>query len=213
MTRAFLALALTTLPCAPLLAQDSHDHAAHGHEHGAGKLAVQLDGHALHLRLTMSGGDLFGSHEDEHDEHADHDEHDDHDDHGEHADHEDHGEHADHDDHDDHDEADRPGLAEATALFARHEDFLQIDEAAGCELASLFSEYFLVFEEGEHEGHRDFQVTYEFDCESPEALAGITATAFRRDTGLERIDAVLVSPEVNWSGELTPDSPVLALTN
>lgn len=204
MTRAALALVLSSLPCALLATEDTHDHAAHGHEHGVGRLAVQLNDHALHMRLTLSGGDLFGGHdEDDHDADHDHD-----DDHGDHE----HDE-AGHDDehgHDDHDD-DHAGLAEATILFADHDDFLQLPEAAGCGLASLLSEYFIVFEEGEHEGHRDYQVTYEFDCATPEALDGITATAFDRDTGLTRIETVVVSPGINWSGDLTPASPRLSL--
>ena len=111
------------------------------------------------------------------------------------------------------------GKDEAASLEGAREmlrdtaSFVSVPEAAGCEMAATDVAETVIEEEGEHEGHRDYTAYHVLDCASPDALDGITVTAFETVDGLEEIHAAArVDGREMAERDLTPGEATLDLT-
>ena len=158
---------------------------AGAHVHGLNQVQMVLDGNTLQIVYQMVAEQLDGQHAQSTHGHTDHG----HKDHG----HKDHG----HKDHGHKDHGDNKGdrLAAVAALENYHALF-HLPDAAECEQSGFESALKDVSENthqhshdhGDHAGHQDAILQYQFECANPKALSTIEFEAFESFADVEAID-------------------------
>lgn len=112
---------------------------------------------------------------------------------------------------------DKTAVADAAAALARGETLFSFDTEAGCHQATSEVESPMLAalaesgqdHEHEHEhgeAHSEFEVTWEFVCESPSALGGFRVNLFDTFPGFDAIEANLVTPNAQDRQELVAGS-------
>lgn len=159
-----------------------HDHDAEkrhaeSHEHGAAELAIALDGNQLIAEFTSPGMNIVGF---------------------------------------EHEAKDADEIAAVKAAVEKLGMGTELIElkGAGCSLsdADVEAEGLLAethedeHHDDEHEGedaHAEFEVTYTFNCATPDQLSGVSVSFFEQWPGIEEIEAVFLSNDHQISAELT----------
>lgn len=145
------------------------------HIHGIGTLQLVLESNHLHVELSLSATDVVGF------EHAPRT------------------------------TEQRDAVTKAVALLKDSSHVIEPPATAGCattpgrvESALLEDQQDYDHDHADGETHADFNVTYRFDCQSPEALSSLKVTLFQRLPRLEKLDVQSVTPGGQRSQQLTP---------
>lgn len=154
---------------------DEEKRHAEAHEHGAAKLAMALDGGELFVEFTSPGVNIVGF---EHEAKS----------------------------------ADEKAAVEAAIEKLGSGDDLFSFAGGGCALGSadVLAEGLLAEDhhddDHDHEGeeaHAEFEVTYTFNCETPDQIAGVSTSLFETWPGIEEVETVFLSDDHQISVELT----------
>ena len=184
---------LTCCTAIPVHAEVHRHHKAH--EHGTGHLNVAVDQNTLMIDLSLPAMDVVGF------------------------------------EHPVNNEEERGQVAHATRLLQDGIQLFAPTPAAKCVLVRSEVESVLLEneahhehdekhddEEHEHDGkhekehaHADFDVSHEFNCESPAQLNALTLSLFEHFSATHRLRVQMITPTNQGGTELTPDKRILNL--